>query len=121
MSGPIYPVGGLEPDGYHRPLVPQHIHDALVAKIEEPGPLESAFPTIFEHTITREEMEATENVRKAFRDLEKALWAEDARMRSEVLPSPPEGYRWVSDLVVSDDLISAGVRVRLQYHLEVTP
>lgn len=67
---------------------------------------------------TLEQMVATQNIRKALRDLEAAVWAEDARMRSEVLPSPPEGWEWRSDLVTSEDLVSAGVKIRLQYHLE---
>lgn len=72
-----------------------------------------------EHTLTRAQIEQAEfPLGKALRDLEAAVRAEDARMRSEVLPTPPGGFRWVSALSTSDDLVSSGVTVRLVYRLE---
>lgn len=46
------------------------------------------------------------------------LMAEDARMRSEVLPDPPEGWEWACELRTSDnDGIRGEVVVRLHYTL----
>lgn len=73
----------------------------------------------FEGVLTEQQMVEVEDLRKALRDLEQAIWAEEARMRREVLPTPPEGWRWASQLSVSDvDQLSGDhMRVRLVFRL----
>src|SRR5688572_30483500 len=90
----------------------------------ETGPRALVGPSVFdghsfEHVITHQQMEEVDDLRKAFRDLEAAVYAEDRRMRSEVLPTPPEGWTWHGELSVHDvDQLSGDhMKVRLVYRL----
>ena len=50
--------------------------------------------------------------------LRKDLADEDARMRAEVLPPAPEGFRWACELRRADDHYVGDVTIRLVYTLE---
>lgn len=57
-----------------------------------------------------------ELVRRILRDLD----AEDTRMRSEVLPTPPEGWAWVLEVQSTEDIVRGEVAFRLHYTMNPT-
>lgn len=64
------------------------------------------------------------DVASFFDDLWVKLRDEDARMRSQVLPSPPVGWEWHAELRAEEDEagLAGAVRVRLVYTIrQVTP
>lgn len=76
----------------------------------KPGP-ESTF------RVTYESQMGIDRISDLLERLHKDLVAEDARMRSEVLPPAPEGWVWVSEFVRNEDIESREVSIRVRYHL----